>query len=341
MADDHPAMLATVSGIISPRFHVVAAVGDGKAVLDAAARTKPDLALLDISMPGLDGIQTARELRRRHAEAKIVFLTCEAGDEFVHAALAAGAKGYVVKRRMQSDVLPALDLALRGQFFVSPYAFRPAARDVEGNHSLNFYLDEGVFFTHVAEVAYRSLARGEQVFAFLSRDGLTHVRRRLKSGGVDSVEAIRNRSFHAICVEQVLPMLMTDDSHTCVIFDAIRRGQLKALGVTDAMPFLTDTPTPDALRFAQFFWPYLRRAAILAEERGSRVTIISDLMSVLLKYGYRHESVLRVERVWNDLVPSHCCTVYCGCPVMHLSSYNNRETLVRICSEHNRVIPID
>jgi CheY-like chemotaxis protein len=75
VADDHAEMLKTVTNMLTPHFEVVAAVGDGKAALDAAARTDPNVALLDMAMPRLNGIQAAKELREQNLEAKVIFLT--------------------------------------------------------------------------------------------------------------------------------------------------------------------------------------------------------------------------------------------------------------------------
>jgi DNA-binding NarL/FixJ family response regulator len=116
-------MLLTVAGMLAPHFDVVAAVSDGKAVLDAVARTNPDLVLLDIMMPGLDGFQAARELKKRKSGAKVVFVTGQDDDDYIAEALDVGAKGYVVKSRLQSDLIPAINVALAGQLFISPHAF--------------------------------------------------------------------------------------------------------------------------------------------------------------------------------------------------------------------------
>lgn len=120
LADDHAAMLARVTTLVGSEFDVVATVGDGSLALEAAARLHPELLVLDIAMPGLDGIHTARELRRNGCTAKIVFLTVQEDEDYISAALEAGAHGYVLKSRMQSDLIPAIRQALAGQVFISP-----------------------------------------------------------------------------------------------------------------------------------------------------------------------------------------------------------------------------
>lgn len=95
-------------------------VGDGQALLEEAARLEPDILVLDISMPVLNGIEATRQLRAAGSRAKIVFLTVHQDAEYVHAALAAGAQGYVTKCQLATDLLVALREVLADRSFVSP-----------------------------------------------------------------------------------------------------------------------------------------------------------------------------------------------------------------------------
>jgi CheY-like chemotaxis protein len=120
IADDHRQFLTVASDLLRSRFEIVAEVMNGRAALEAAAKLDPDLVLLDIAMPELNGIEAATELRRSGSRAKIVFLTSHRGDEFISAAFVAGALGFVYKSRSRTDLIPALDHALAGYRFVSP-----------------------------------------------------------------------------------------------------------------------------------------------------------------------------------------------------------------------------
>jgi DNA-binding NarL/FixJ family response regulator len=88
------------------------------------ARLKPDLVLLDILMPKMDGMRAAQELRPQGHSAKVVFLSVQQDEEFVVAAFESGATAYVFKSRMHSDLVWAIDRALAGEVFVSPGAER-------------------------------------------------------------------------------------------------------------------------------------------------------------------------------------------------------------------------
>jgi DNA-binding NarL/FixJ family response regulator len=120
LADDEPDFLAVSTRLLEPEFDVVKAVEDGKQMLDAAPSLNPDLVVLDISMPVLNGIEAARQLRSLGCQARIVFLTVHRDPEYVQAAFAVGASGYVIKSRLVSDLRPALREVLAGRSYVSP-----------------------------------------------------------------------------------------------------------------------------------------------------------------------------------------------------------------------------
>jgi len=120
LADDHQAFLRVVARHLEPHFEVVRTVGNGNAMLDEAVRLEPDVVVLDISMPGLNGIEAARRLKATGSRAKIVFLTVHADQDFVRAALGAGAVGYVLKSELASDLLTCLRQADIASPFVSP-----------------------------------------------------------------------------------------------------------------------------------------------------------------------------------------------------------------------------
>src|SRR5262245_50509975 len=100
LADDHPDILKSLTRLLSFDFDVVSAVSSGQQALEDASRLDPDIALLDITMPGRDGFQTARDLRQRASRARIVFLTMHESEEFVTEAFRSGACGYVIKTRL-------------------------------------------------------------------------------------------------------------------------------------------------------------------------------------------------------------------------------------------------
>ena len=120
LADDHPAVCESVAALLESDFDVVGTVANGRDLLTEAKRLHPDVVVSDISMPLLDGIEAAAQLRASESKAKVIFLTVHDRAEFVRACLAAGGLGYVVKSHLTNDLIRAIYEVLAGHRFVSP-----------------------------------------------------------------------------------------------------------------------------------------------------------------------------------------------------------------------------
>jgi DNA-binding NarL/FixJ family response regulator len=120
LAEDHKGMCDKAVRELEVEFEVVGTVGDGQAMLEAESVIRPDVCVMDISMPIINGIETATILRQRGSTAKIVFLTVHEDQAFVDAAFATGAHGYVVKPRLMQDLRLAIREVVAGRMFVSP-----------------------------------------------------------------------------------------------------------------------------------------------------------------------------------------------------------------------------
>jgi DNA-binding NarL/FixJ family response regulator len=120
LADDHTLFVEALQKVLEVEFDLVGSVGDGRALLEAAPRLHPDVILLDLSMPLLNGIDAARQLRRLIPETRVVFLSMHGDPTYVTEAFRAGASGYVLKRANATELIQAIKAALRGQLYVSP-----------------------------------------------------------------------------------------------------------------------------------------------------------------------------------------------------------------------------
>jgi DNA-binding NarL/FixJ family response regulator len=119
LADDHQPILDRVTGLLSIGYTVVAAVTRGDDAVTAVARLHPDVLILDVSMPGLNGFEAAARVRDAGSTAAIIFLSVHREPEFLSAAWDAGALGYVRKSFLDSDLVPAIRAVLDGRRFVS------------------------------------------------------------------------------------------------------------------------------------------------------------------------------------------------------------------------------
>jgi two-component system, NarL family, response regulator NreC len=121
LADDHQVMRDGLRRLIEtqPGLRVVGESGDGRETVRAVGRLKPDVVLMDIAMPGLNGVDAAREIRRKHPSVEVVILSMYSTTEHVYRALEAGARGYLLKECAGHEVVEALRAAQAGRRFLS------------------------------------------------------------------------------------------------------------------------------------------------------------------------------------------------------------------------------
>ena len=120
LADDHTLVVDGLRSLLEPHCELVGTVGDGHALVEAAQRLRPDIILLDISMPVLNGLEAARQLHDLVPDSKLIFLTMHADRTYLREAFRVGAWGYVLKRSAASELEHAIAVVLRGQRYVTP-----------------------------------------------------------------------------------------------------------------------------------------------------------------------------------------------------------------------------
>ncbi|HEU0178901.1 MAG TPA: response regulator transcription factor [Blastocatellia bacterium] len=124
LADDHTIVAEGLRSLLEGEFEFVGTVGDGRALLDAAQKLKPDVIVADISMPLLNGLDAARHLKRAGATAKIIFLTMHAEAQFAAEAFRAGASGYLLKSSAGEELITAIHEVVKGRAYVTPLITR-------------------------------------------------------------------------------------------------------------------------------------------------------------------------------------------------------------------------
>ncbi len=120
LADDHPLTLEGIRSFLEPHFESVGTVAEGHALVEEARRLKPDLIILDITMPLLNGIDAAVRIRKFLPSVKLLFVTMHVDPAYLEAALNAGATGYVVKSAAREELLEAATSVLKGQIYITP-----------------------------------------------------------------------------------------------------------------------------------------------------------------------------------------------------------------------------
>ena len=120
LADDHKIVLEGLRSLLEPEFELAGVVSDGQALVTAAEKLRPDVIVVDISMPLLNGIEAVRQIKKQDQQVKIVFLTMHPDVTYANRAFDVGASGYVLKHSAPSELITAIREALKGRTYITP-----------------------------------------------------------------------------------------------------------------------------------------------------------------------------------------------------------------------------
>jgi DNA-binding NarL/FixJ family response regulator len=120
LADDHALLLTAFEKLLADQCEIVGLVSDGRALMEAAERLRPDIIVLDISMPLLNGLDAGRQIKQKQRDVRLVFLTMNEDPALAAEAFRAGASAYLLKRSAASELSTALDEVMRGRSYVTP-----------------------------------------------------------------------------------------------------------------------------------------------------------------------------------------------------------------------------
>jgi PAS domain S-box-containing protein len=171
MVDDHPMILRGLDEILSgdPRYQIVGRASSGEEAIRIAEEESPDVVLMDLRMPGMDGIQATREITRMSDRVKVLALTADSEEESLLPLLAAGGNGYVWKTRAKEDLVTALGVVSRGEVFLYPSAhrlllrgFQEAAQAV--SHPLDTLSEQELEIVRLVAEGFTSREIGKQLF---------------------------------------------------------------------------------------------------------------------------------------------------------------------------------
>ena len=300
LADNHEHVLEIVAGLLAADFEIVGAVPDGRQALNLSLKLDPDIVVLDIGMPELDGFQTLRELRRAGSRAKVVLLTLHHSDAYVVEAIGSGAQGYVLKTRIHSDLISAIDHVLDGRLFM-PSLTALYGTGLSG-HAVQFHLNDDFFLDEVSQVISATLRSGEPIVVAATDQTRAGIAQRLKERGLDPAEKSAQGQYIAIDAAEALSQFMRDGH-----------------------------PDPDCLADMIRDMDSLR----LSSARGpqSRLTIIGELAVLLCRSG-KVEAAVELERIWSKLTEQLPFLTVCSYPVDCFQDNDSREFFPAVCAEH-------
>jgi DNA-binding NarL/FixJ family response regulator len=199
----------------------VAEASSGLEALQRIEEREPDLVLLDIGLPGLNGIEVARRLRRLAAPPKIVFISQESSPEIVREALNLGALGYVQKLRAQTDLLPAIEAALEGRRFLSSGLQIGGGTNAQPSHEILFCSGDVAVMDGLAQYIANALKVGNPAIVWATESHREGIRKRLEAQGVAVEAAVRQGLY--------VPSDVNEPPDAVRISDALRRLREAAL----------------------------------------------------------------------------------------------------------------
>jgi DNA-binding NarL/FixJ family response regulator len=334
VVDDFEDWRRFVSSILQnePGWQIVGEASDGLEAVKKAQELKPDLILLDISLPKVNGIEAARQIRKLTPNSAILFLSANDDLDIAREALNAGASGYVVKSDAGSELVSAVKAVFQGKRFVtsrlkgnisadaedtqapdrlgrnevlaSPSAL-PRKTEITRCHEVQFYSDDEVLLERVTHFSVTAVNAGNPAIVIATGPHRNNLIQRLKAKGVD-VDA------------------------------AIRRGAYVSLDAAATLSFMVND-WPDPVRFLEGLSKWIESASKAAMTEHPRVAIFGEATALLYAEGKR-DAAIRVEQLCNDVVKMHDVDILCAYPFKSFEGEEAEQAFKTICAEHSAVL---
>jgi DNA-binding NarL/FixJ family response regulator len=316
-----------------PELQVICEASDGLQAVRKAEELLPDLILLDIGLPRLNGIEAARRIRKVAPKSKILFLSQESSPDVAQAALSLGASGYVIKTHAGSELLPAVEAVIQGNQFVSAglgnhvfpavaddqasdlllrkqvppslAQFPPRRTENSRSHEVQFYAEDACFLDCFTRFIGSALKAGNAVIVVateLHRDSL----------------------------------LQTLQAHGLDIGAALEQGTYTSLDVADTLSTFMVDGWPDPVRFLEVAAALVATAAKAAKGEHPRVAACGECAPTLWAEG-KPDAAIRLEQLWDQMAKTYDLDILCGYPLSSFHRAQDSHVFQRICAEHSAV----
>jgi DNA-binding NarL/FixJ family response regulator len=311
-------------------MQVIGEASDGLEAVHKAEELKPDLIVLDIGLPTLNGIEVARRVRKLRPECKILFLSQGSSADVAQAAFSLGAMGYVVKAYAGSELLTAVETVCKGRYFVSkglsndlwtsksgaqapdplfhqevPPSPVPDQSKIKHRHEVQFYPDDPAFLLGFAGFIEGALSAGNPVVVVATESHRKSLLEMLRARGTDSAAAMEQGLYLSLDVHQELSTFMVND-------------------------------LPDPARFLKVFGDLLSFAASAAKAGHARVAACGEFAPTLWAQG-NADAAIQVERLTDELARTHNVDILCGYVLNDSQEEGENHMYERICAEHSAV----
>jgi len=290
---------------IHPEWQIIDEAWDGLEAVQKATELQPDLILLDLGLPTLNGIDAARRIRELSPTSRILFVSAQRSVDIVEEAFRTGASGYVVKSGAVRDLLPAVEAVLEGKQFVSASLAVSHLVEASRSHKAGFYPDERPFLDDLTLFIGASLKNGNSAIVVATESHRDHLLPKLQQYGLDMDAVIDQGRYIALNAASALSSFILD-------------------GIADRVEFLKvfDDLIPPALEAARGKRP--------------RVALFGEGTHLLWAQG-NPEAAIHTERFCNQLIERHDVDILCSYFLEHVHGGMDKRMYQQICAEHSAV----
>ena len=310
-------------------LQVIGEASDGLEAVRKAEDLKPDMMVLDIGLPTLNGIEVARRIRKLVPECKILFLSQESSVDLAQGAFGLGAMGYVVKAHAGNELLEAVEAVSQGRLFLSKGLSghsptdvfcahapgrlvrkavpspTPSQEKIGHSHEVQFYSDEAALLLGLACFIEAALNAGNPVIVVATEPHRKSLLQILLVRGIDAAAAMEQGLYLALDVYDALSTFMVND-------------------------------LPDSARFLKVFGDLLSSAAEAAKAKHPRVAACGEFAPTLWAEG-KIEAAIQVEHLTDEVAKTREVDILCGYVVTSLRREQESHTYEKICAEHSAV----
>jgi len=312
-----------------PELQIVDQVSDGLQAVRRAEELQPELIVLDIGLPSLNGIEAARRIRSLSPKSRILFLSQESSVDVVREALATGASGYVYKPDAGSELLEAVSAVLRGGQFVgkrfsghefvggsnalaspeirieSTVATLQRGKEIARRHEVGFYFDDASLLDGFAQFIGVALQSGNAAIVCATESHRDSLLPRLQAHGLDVGAAIEQGRYISLDAAEMLSTFMVNDQ-------------------------------PNPVGFMKVAGDVIMTAAKAVKGECARVFACGECAPLLWAQGNR-EAAIRLEHLLDEITKVYRVSVLCGYPIGSSQADPDSRIFQRICAEHSVV----
>lgn len=310
-----------------PDVEIIGEASDGLSAVQKSEALQPDLIVLDMGLPGLNGIEVARRIRKLSPESKMLFVSQESSADVVQEAFGLGALGYVVKAYAGSELPAAVEAVRQGrQYIGSGVTGLPSIKDAQGvglehketmpslppgkgeiarTHEVRFYSDEESFLVGFSRFIEAALSAGNAVIVVATESRQTSLSKKLYDLGVNQSAAIEQGRYLPLDVAETLATFMVND-------------------------------LPDPVRFHKVTADLVASAAKAAKGKPPRVAACGECAPSLWALGSA-DAAIQLEHLWDEIARTYHVNVQCGYVLTDFQREQECHILDRICAEHSAV----